>query len=114
MGVESVRTVTSVRDGREHLVTDDAIEAGQAGRYVALCGYRMLAAALSCPPGPPCSACAAIRTLPAQEALPRSINPDTGTAERNGRGRGPGCSPDCEAGPASPVPAACRGTAHRG
>ncbi|MDQ3885726.1 MAG: hypothetical protein M3308_01595 [Actinomycetota bacterium] len=54
--------VTSVADGRSHRVTDDAYAAGWAarnGRYVALCGHRVVAAALVCPPGPDCYGCAA-------------------------------------------------------
>lgn len=54
--------VTSVRDGFEHLVADAAMTPGSAGRYVALCGRAVLAAALACPPGPRCSACVAART----------------------------------------------------
>ncbi|HKR49589.1 MAG TPA: hypothetical protein VJT72_08405 [Pseudonocardiaceae bacterium] len=53
--------VTSVRDGFEHLVDDAAMTAENAGRYVALCGHAVQAAALVCPPGPPCQTCAAVR-----------------------------------------------------
>lgn len=53
--------VTSVRDGFEHLVDDATMTPGSAGRYVALCGCGVWAAALVCPPGPRCPACTAIR-----------------------------------------------------
>ncbi|MDQ3988185.1 MAG: hypothetical protein M3291_03120 [Actinomycetota bacterium] len=54
--------VTSVADGRCHRVADDAYAVGWAahsGRYVAVCGHRVVAAALVCPPGPDCYGCAA-------------------------------------------------------
>jgi hypothetical protein len=54
--------VTSVRDGFEHLVAYEAMTLGNAGRYVALCGCAVLAAALACPPGRPCRTCVAVRT----------------------------------------------------
>lgn len=54
--------VTSVRDGLEHLVADEAMTPGSAGRYVASCGDVVWAAALACPPGPRCPACVAART----------------------------------------------------
>ena len=56
-----VLPVTCGRDGREHLVADEAMDAGYAGRYVALCGYDLLAVALAFPPGPRCSGCVAVR-----------------------------------------------------
>ena len=56
-----VLPVTCGRDGREHLVADEAMDAGYAGRYVALCGYDLLAVALVFPPGPRCSGCVAVR-----------------------------------------------------
>lgn len=55
--------VTSLADGRCHWVADDAYTAGLAsrsGRYTALCGHRVVAAALVCPPGPDCRGCAAV------------------------------------------------------
>ena len=55
--------VTCAQDGRDHLVSDEAMAAGlsgHAGRYVALCGHRVSAAVLACPPGPPCSRCVAL------------------------------------------------------
>lgn len=53
--------VTSVRDGLEHLVADEEMAPGSAGHYVALCGRGVSAAALACPPGPPCPACLTAR-----------------------------------------------------
>ncbi len=55
--------VTSVRDGLEHLVADEAMTLRSAGVYLALCGRAVWAAALACPPGPRCPACVAARTL---------------------------------------------------
>ncbi|MGH3947449.1 MAG: hypothetical protein ACRDRY_09575 [Pseudonocardiaceae bacterium] len=49
--------VTSALDGLEHLVADAAIAPGNAGRYGALCGRNVWAAALACPAGPRCPAC---------------------------------------------------------
>lgn len=54
--------VTSVRDGREHLVAEEAMAPGSAGRYPALCGHAVWAAVLTCPPGPPCRKCLALRS----------------------------------------------------
>lgn len=54
-------TVTCARDGREHVVADEAMTPGNAGRYLALCGWPVWTAALVCPPGPRCSACVAVR-----------------------------------------------------
>ena len=54
--------VTSVRDGREHLVAEDVMTPGSAGRYPALCGHAVWAAVLTCPAGPPCRACLTLRT----------------------------------------------------
>lgn len=58
--------VTSAADGCSHQVADDAYTAGLAarrGRYTALCGHRVVAAALVCPPGPDCRGCAAAATV---------------------------------------------------
>lgn len=57
-----VLPVTCCRDGREHLVAEDAIVPANAGRYTAACGHRMLAAVLACPAGPPCRDCLATRS----------------------------------------------------
>ena len=56
-----VLRVTSMRGGYEHLVAEEAMLPGSAGRYVALCGHGVWAAVLTCPPGPPCSRCLAVR-----------------------------------------------------
>ena len=58
--------VTSGADGRCHRVADDAYTAGltaRSGRYTALCGHRVVAAALVCPPGPDCQGCAAAAAI---------------------------------------------------
>lgn len=55
-----VLPVTCARDGREHLVAEDEMVPGKAGRYTTVCGHRMLAAVLACPPGPPCPRCVTI------------------------------------------------------
>ncbi len=54
-------SVTSTRDGFEHLVAEEAMTPASAGGYVALCGRAVQAAALACPPGPRCPACIAVR-----------------------------------------------------
>ncbi|MGH3924080.1 MAG: hypothetical protein ACRDTT_14635 [Pseudonocardiaceae bacterium] len=60
--------VTSVRDGREHLVAQEAMTPGSSGRYPALCGHQVWAAALACPAGLPCPACSTVGTpYPARE-----------------------------------------------
>ncbi|MGH3916810.1 MAG: hypothetical protein ACRDTC_25885 [Pseudonocardiaceae bacterium] len=71
-------SVTCGRDGREHLVAEEAMTAGGAGRYPALCGHAVWAVALACPAGPPCLACAVIR------------NPGTANARRYRRMHRPG------------------------
>lgn len=53
--------VTSMRGGYEHLVPEQAMIPGSAGRYAALCEHIVWATALACPAGPPCQRCAAIR-----------------------------------------------------
>ncbi|MFN2494442.1 MAG: hypothetical protein ABR608_00825 [Pseudonocardiaceae bacterium] len=58
-----VLRVTCARDGREHLVADEAMTAGSAGRYRALCGDGVWAAVLACPAGPPCPTCMATRRM---------------------------------------------------
>ncbi|MGH3778986.1 MAG: hypothetical protein ACRDRR_25175 [Pseudonocardiaceae bacterium] len=52
--------MTSALDGFEHLVADAAIAPGNAGRYGALCGRDVWAAALACPAGRRCRACVAV------------------------------------------------------
>lgn len=69
--------VTSVGDGRRAWRTD-GMTPGSAGRYVALCGHAVWAAALVCPPGPRCRACVAART------------PEPASARRHRREQRPG------------------------
>lgn len=52
-----VLPVTSAHDGLEHLVAEEMMTIGNAGRYTGLCGRRVWAAVLACPPGPPCRGC---------------------------------------------------------
>ena len=55
-------SVTSATDGRTHRIAEDAYTAGLvagSGRYTALCGRLVMAAALVCPPGPDCQGCTA-------------------------------------------------------
>jgi hypothetical protein len=53
--------ITCGVDGLAHEVTDENMAAGRhAGRYQALCGYRVLAAAMAAPIGRPCSRCTAV------------------------------------------------------
>ncbi len=49
------------RDGHQHLVADEAIDAGHAGRYEALCQHQVWAVAAAYPTGPPCPHCVAVR-----------------------------------------------------
>ena len=56
-----VLPVTSAHDGLEHLVAEHLMTIGNAGRYTGLCGRRVWAAVLACPPGPPCPGCIAVR-----------------------------------------------------
>lgn len=58
---QRVLPVTSARDGLEHLVAEHLMTIGTAGRYPGLCGCQVWAAALVCPPGPPCPGCLAVR-----------------------------------------------------
>lgn len=58
---EVVLPVTSAHDGLEHLVAEHMMTIGNAGRYTGLCGRRVWAAVLACPPGPPCPGCIAVR-----------------------------------------------------
>lgn len=56
-----VLPVTSAHDGLEHLVDEHMMTIGNAGRYTGLCGRRVWAAVLACPPGPPCPSCLSAR-----------------------------------------------------
>lgn len=52
--------MTCIDDGRLHLVTEDALVAGvtaHTGRYRAVCGHEVAAAAMVSPPGPACPSC---------------------------------------------------------
>ena len=74
--------VTSGADGRCHRVADDAYTTGlvaRSGRYTALCGHRVVAAALVCPPGPDCQGCAAA-------AAAVAVTPHATTRARHRRG----------------------------
>ena len=78
--------VTSGADGRCHRVADDAYTTGlvaRSGRYTALCGHRVVAAALVCPPGPDCQGCAAA-------AATVAVTPHPTTRGRHRRGPHPG------------------------
>ncbi len=55
-----VLRVTSAHDGLEHLVPEHLMTIANAGRYTGLCGRRVWAAVLTCPPGPLCSGCLAV------------------------------------------------------
>lgn len=59
-GQPRMLAVTSVRDGYEHLVAEEAMTPGSAGRYLAMCGHAVWAAVLACPAGPPCAQCVTI------------------------------------------------------
>lgn len=64
-------------DGADHVVSQDAIAAStHVGRYVAMCGQLVHAAALVTPPGPPCAACrAALDARPARAPAPVGPGP---------------------------------------
>jgi hypothetical protein len=73
--------ITCYFDRRAHEVTDENIAAGRrAGHYQALCGYRVIAAAMAAPVGRPCPDCVAVLV---------ASRPPTGPARR-GRHRRPG------------------------
>lgn len=53
-------TVTSIADGRDHLVDEHSTVAGVTpgrGSYLAICGHVVMAAPLVAPPGPTCLDC---------------------------------------------------------
>ena len=60
---------TCSTDGLDHAVTDEQMAteiAERAGQYPAVCGHTVLAASMTCPPGPRCPSCLAfLHTLPA-------------------------------------------------
>lgn len=72
-------TMTSTLDGRDHLLSQQATTAGLAaghGEYTALCGRRVVAAALVTPPGPTCLDC--------ETALHRATTTSTTSHRRSG------------------------------
>lgn len=53
--------ITCCVDGQAHDVTDEDAAAGhRTGEYRAVCGYRVVAAALAAPVGRPCARCIAV------------------------------------------------------
>lgn len=53
-------TMTSSTDGRDHLISEQAMAAGlvaSEGEYVAICGRVVMVAPLVVPPGPTCLDC---------------------------------------------------------
>jgi len=84
---DMVLPVTSVRDGLEHLVAEEEMTSGNAGRYVAVCGRRVLAAVLAFPPGPQCSACVKVQGTQRGLALRTASR---GTRRKHGRVSRPG------------------------
>lgn len=73
--------ITCYVDRRAHEVTDENIAAGRrSGHYEALCGYRVIAAAMAAPVGRPCRECVAVVVAARSPAVPA----------RRGRHRRPG------------------------
>ncbi|MGB8198944.1 MAG: hypothetical protein WCF33_04485 [Pseudonocardiaceae bacterium] len=73
--------ITCYFDRRAHEVTDENIAAGrQSGHYQALCGYRVIAAAMAAPVGRPCPDCVAVLVASLPPTCPA----------RRGRHRRPG------------------------
>ncbi len=65
--------ITDARTGIDHLVTDAAAARGRSsGRYLAICGARVLAASLTAPAAGTCRCCA---------AAPPGPGPRPGTTE---------------------------------
>ncbi|MGH3973501.1 MAG: hypothetical protein ACRDS9_09260 [Pseudonocardiaceae bacterium] len=52
--------ITCCLDGQAHDVTDENVATGRTGEFLALCGYRVVAAPLVTPVGPPCARCTAV------------------------------------------------------
>lgn len=53
-------TMTCAVDGRDHLISEQATQAGLTagqGRYLAVCGHLTVGAAMVTPPGPTCFDC---------------------------------------------------------
>jgi len=71
--------MTSTLDGRTHLLGEQATTAGLVaghGEYAAICGRRVVAAALVTPPGPTCLDC--------ETALHRATTSSTTSHHRRG------------------------------
>ncbi|MGH3869887.1 MAG: hypothetical protein ACRDQ4_28060, partial [Pseudonocardiaceae bacterium] len=91
--------ITCYFDRRAHEVTDENIVAGRrAGHYEALCGYRVVAAAMAAPVGRSCPECVAVVVAARSPAVPA----------RRGRHRRPGwlrriLRPSCVTGTGGPV-----------
>jgi hypothetical protein len=63
--------ITCCADGLAHEVTDENVAAGrQVGQYRALCGSRVVAAALAAPVGRPCAQCTAVLVAAQQPTVP--------------------------------------------
>lgn len=63
--------ITCCLDGRAHDVADENFAVGRStGKYLAECGYRVLAAAMAAPIGRPCPECAAVAAVARQTACP--------------------------------------------
>lgn len=63
--------ITCSVDGLAHEVIDESMAAGRhAGRYQALCGSRVLAAAMVAPIGRPCTRCTAVLVAARQPTGP--------------------------------------------
>ncbi|MBV9161578.1 MAG: hypothetical protein JO281_08515 [Pseudonocardiales bacterium] len=63
--------ITCGVDGLAHEVTDENTAAGRhTGHYEALCGYRVVAAAMAAPVGRPCTRCTAVLVAAHQPTSP--------------------------------------------
>ena len=72
-------TVTSTADGRDHLISEQAMTSGLVaghGDYLAICGRVVVAAPMVAPPGPTCLDC--------ETALHRSTTGGTNSHRRRG------------------------------
>ena len=56
--------ITSMRDGRDHAVSDAELDTGSKnGHYRALCGHDVIPTAMTAPPGQRCPNCALQRAV---------------------------------------------------
>ncbi|MGH3905857.1 MAG: hypothetical protein ACRDTE_17000 [Pseudonocardiaceae bacterium] len=88
-------TMTSTTDGRDHLVSEHATEAGLTagdGRYHAICGRLVVAAPLVVAPGPTCLDCETALHSRADDS-PASRRRRTGLLARLLRPRNPRTDP---------------------